>query len=153
MAWTGSQMMTSFVDDTFDRDAPFDLDLDAFKVPLYNNNITPDNTADAASSSYDTGQWAIANEVSSGTDWDAGGEPLPSPTWTAVGNLITFTAGNVVSGGSNATLVDVFGCGVYDDDVADRLMCFNYFGGVQSVTGGAMTVQWAGTGIQRFTVN
>jgi hypothetical protein len=50
----------------------------------------------------------------------------------------------------------VFGCLVYDDTittpVADQGLCFNYFGGTQSVTAGTFTVVWSASGIFRITV-
>ena len=35
--------------------------------------------------------------------------------------------------------------------VAAQGMCFNYFGGAQSVTSGTFTINWDATGIFKFT--
>lgn len=157
MAWTDSRISAAAVTDILNGTAPFDLDTDAFKIPLFNNSVTPDNTVASALYAYNAGTWLTANEVSDGTEWDAGGEPLPSPTLSFSGNVVTFDGGDVVSGGSSATLADVHGCLAVDDDlttpVADQAFCHNYFGGAQSVTDGVMTVQWAGLGIGTLTLN
>jgi hypothetical protein len=50
----------------------------------------------------------------------------------------------------------VFGCLVYDDTlttpVADQGVCYNYFGGTQSVTAGTFTIQWGAPGIFSLTL-
>jgi hypothetical protein len=60
------------------------------------------------------------------------------------------------AGGATATLAAVFGCLVYDDTlttpVADQGVCFNYFGGTQSVTSGTFTVVWNVLGLWRITL-
>jgi hypothetical protein len=35
--------------------------------------------------------------------------------------------------------------------VAKQGLCFNYFGGTQSVTGGTFTIVWDATGVFKFT--
>lgn len=153
MAWTNSRIFGAYVADRLDNSAAIDLDLDTIKAALYDNTITPDNTVDAANSSYDGGQWATAGEVDDGTEWDAAGEPLTSADVTRSGAVVTFDAADLVSGGSSATLADVHGCLIYDDDVADRGICYNYFGGAQSVTDGVLTIQWAAGGIAYLDVS
>jgi hypothetical protein len=73
-----------------------------------------------------------------------GGEPLTSVTSTRASNVYTFDAANTPSGGSSATLAAVFGCLVYNNTlaspVADQGLCYNYFGGTQSVTDGTFTI-------------
>jgi hypothetical protein len=79
-----------------------------------------------------------------------------------VGGLNSGTAGVVfydaadTAGAGNVTLAGVFGCLVYDDTlttpVADQGICYNYFGGTQSVTAGTFTVVWAANGIWRLTL-
>ncbi|MGW6257631.1 hypothetical protein [Streptomyces sp. NPDC055085] len=48
---------------------------------------------------------------------------------------------------------------MYDDTItagtggiADQGICFNYFGGVQGVTGGTFTIIWSANGVFRITV-
>lgn len=55
------------------------------------------------------------------------------------------------------TITNAYGAFVYDDTisggtVADQGVCFNYFGGAQSVTAGTFTVVWHANGIVRFTL-
>lgn len=152
MPWTNSKVFTPFVAAALDRTAAFDLDTDTIKVALYNNTTTPDNTVAIAASAYNTGVWVLANEVDDAAEWPAGGETLASPDITTSGTTITFDGTDVTSTGTSATLANVYGCLVYDDTVSDYGLCYNYFGGAQSVTDGVFTIQWAGTGIASFSV-
>lgn len=160
MAWTGSEMFRALVKDVFDNTAAFDFGngADTFLVALYDNDITPDQNATSANTAYNAGQWATAgNEVSDGTEWDAGGEPLTGQTLDAGTNGIVFFDGtDTPSGGSSATLAAVFGCFVYDDTlaapVANQGVSYHYFGGTQSVTDGTFTVVWHANGIWRLTL-
>ena len=119
-----------------------------FKAALYDNDITPDQTAATANTVYNAGQWTAAgNEVADGTEWDAGGEPLTGVTFAPTAAVLKFDATDTPSGGSSATLANVFGCLVYDDTVGDQGVCYNYFGGTNSVTDGTFTIVWNAAGI------
>lgn len=157
MAWTNSKIFSAFVTDVMNNTSALDLNADTFKAALYDNDITPDQTVTSANTAYNVGQWAIAgNEVSDGTEWDAGGEPLTAVTSAFTTNVYKFDADNTPSGGSSATLANVFGCLVYDDTiaapVADQGLSFNYFGGTNSVTDGTFTVIWNASGIFTLTL-
>lgn len=151
MAWSNSKIFMAFLEDALENAAALNLASDTHKAALYDNDITPDQTVSAANSTYNAGQWASAgNEVSDGTEWDAGGEPLTSVTSGFASNVYTFDAANTPSGGTSATLANVYGCLVYDDTTADRGICYNYFGGSNSVTDGTFTIIWNASGI--FTI-
>ena len=152
MAWSASKIFMAFIEDSFERTIAYDLNADSFKVALYDNDITPDQTVTSANTAYNAGQWTAAgNEVSDGAEWPATGEVLDNPTSTRSSNVYTFDADNTVSTGTSATLANVYGCLVYDDTVAaDNGVCYNYFGGVNSVTDGTFTVVWNASGI--FTI-
>ena len=153
MAWTNSKIFMALIEDALENTAALDLNLDTFKAALYDNDITPDQTVTTANTVYNAGQWTAAgNEVSDGTEWDAGGEPLANPTSTRSSNVYTFDADNTVSGGTSATLANVFGCLVYDDSVGDQGLCYNYFGGTNSVTDGTFTIVWHTSGIFTLTL-
>jgi hypothetical protein len=156
MAWTNSKIFSATVTDVFNNTTAIDGNADTFHAALYNNSITPDQTVASANTAYNAGQWANTNEVSDGTEWDAGGEPLTSVTSTFSSNVYTFDAVNTPSGGSSATLASVFGCLVYDNTiatpVADQGMCYNYFGGTNSVTDGTFTIVWNASGIFALTL-
>jgi hypothetical protein len=128
---------------------------DTLKVALFNNSATPDNTAAYASTGYNTGGWLNTNEQSSSTQWPSGGATLTSPVGSVSSNVFKFDAADTASSGS-VTLSNVYGCLIYDDDitatntVADQGVCYNYFGGAQSVTSGTFTVVWNTSGI--FTI-
>jgi hypothetical protein len=133
---------------------------DTVNVSLWNNSITPDKTAVVASTGYNTGQWATgANEVTDATNWVAGGRALAGKTWAldAGSSSICFHATNL-AGGGNVTITNAFGCLVYDNTitagtVAKQGMCFNYFGGAQSVTAGTFTIIWATVGATTAVFN
>lgn len=151
MAWSNSKVFAQFLLAAFDRTAAFDLDGDTFTVALYDNDITPDNTVSAANSAYNAGQWAsTGNEVSEAGQWATGGVNLTSPDVTTTSTTVTWDAADTASG-SAADLANVYGCLVYDNTlatpVADQGVCYNYFGGANSVVNGTFTVVWAATGI------
>lgn len=152
MAWSASKIFMAFVEDCFENTSANDLDSDTHKAALFNNSITPDQTVATANTIYNAGQWASANEVSDGTEWDAAGEPLTGVTSGFSSNVYTFDATNTPSGGSSATLAAVFGCLVYDDTTADHGICYNYFGGTNSVTDGTFTIIWHASGIFALTL-
>lgn len=153
MAWSASKIFVAFIEDALENTAALDLNSDTFKAALYDNDITPDQTAATANTVYNAGQWTAAgNEVADGTEWDAGGEPLTGVTFAAAANVLKFDATDTPSGGSSATLANVFGCLVYDDTVGDQGVCYNYFGGTNSVTDGTFTIVWNAAGIFALTL-
>lgn len=158
MAWANSRIFRPFLADVLGNVAAFDLDADTFLVALYDNDITPDNDVTAANSAYNAGQWtASGNEVSEAGQWDAGGEALASQSLdSSVADAVFFDAADLASG-SSADLANVFGCLVYDDTlaspVANQGVCYNYFGGSNSVVAGTFTVQWHANGIFRITLS
>lgn len=155
MAWTNSKIFTAYIEDSLERTAAFDTNADTFKAALYNNTITPDQLVAAASSAYNTGQWVLANEVSESGQWAAGGVALTGVTSGVTSNVFTFDAADTASG-SAADLANVYGALVYDDTlatpVADQGVCFNYFGGANSVVNGTFTVVWNASGIFTITL-
>lgn len=156
MAWSNSKVFRQFLADAVLNVAAFDLDSDTFKVALFNNSITPDNDVTAANSAYNVGQWATANEVSESGQWAVGGVALTSPTINVGTADVVFWDAADTASGSAADLASVYGCLVYDDTlttpVADQGICYNYFGGSNSVVNGTFTVQWSASGIWRATL-
>jgi hypothetical protein len=153
MAWSASKIFLAFIEDCLENTSANDLDTDTHKAALYDNDITPDQTVATANTIYNAGQWTAAgNEVSDGTEWDAAGEPLTGVSSSFTSNVYTFDATNTPSGGSSATLANVYGCLVYDDSTADHGICYNYFGGTNSVTDGTFTIIWHASGIFALTL-
>lgn len=154
MAWSNSKIFSAFVTDSLNRTNAFDLNSDTIKAALYNNTGTPDQTVASASSGYNTGQWVTSNELSNG-GWTAAGLALGSVTSTFSSNVFTFDAADTANG-SSATISGAFGCLVYDDTlttpVADQGVCFNYFGGTNSVTAGTLTIVWNASGLFTLTL-
>ena len=156
MAWSASKIMMSFLEDVFENTSAIDLNSDSFKITLWDNDITPDQTAASASAAYATGQWVTTgNEVSDTTEWPVAGQALGSVTSAFSSNIYTFDAADEVSDGTSATLVAFFGSFIYDDTiaapVADPGICYLYFGGTQTVTDGTLTIIFNGSGIMTLT--
>ena len=155
MAFSTSGVFGSLIEDTLENTTAIDLNADAFKVALFNNTTVPDEDATSAASQFGAGgTWTTTNEEISTTDWPTGGEPLDTPTSTRSSGVYKFDGLDTVQNGANCTLVNVFGAMVYDDTmttpVVDQGLCYNDFGGTQSVTAGDFTVQWHANGI--FTI-
>ena len=137
------------------------LSADTINVALFNNTVSPDASAAVGSTGYNTGTWTTGNEVVDVTNWVAGGRALASKTFSVLtaGSQTTASAVNfdaALPGSGTGTLTAAFGCLVYDftitaGTVAKQGMCFNYFGGGQSVTGGTFTIIWDATGVFKFT--
>jgi hypothetical protein len=156
MAWSNSKVFRQYLADSLNRTAALDLNADSFKVALYNNTITPDNDVTAANSAYNVGQWATANEQFEAGQWAQGGVVLTSVVVdVATADVVMFDAADTVSG-SAADLANVYGDLVYDDTittpVADQGVCYNYFGGANSVVNGTFTVVHSTNGIMRYTL-
>lgn len=135
------------------------LDSDVVKAALYNNTGTPDKDAALAAAGYAASgsAWVTGNEVVDATNWVAGGRALASKTFTSPATGVAMFDAADLAGGGNVTLANVYGCLVYDDtisggSIADQGVCFNYFGGAQSVTNGTFTIVWNANGVCRFTV-
>ena len=158
MAWSNSKIFRPFIADLLSNTVAFDLDTDVPKVALYDNDITPSSDVTAALSAYNaaTSQWVTTgNEVTDATNWVAGGRPLGSAAVSTGAGFVMYDAADT-AGGGNVTLANAYGCLVYDDTittpVADQGLCYNYFGGAQSVTAGTFTIQWHANGIFRITL-
>ena len=156
MAWSASKIFSSYITDVLNNTTAMDLNTDALlEAALFDNSLTPDQTVVSASSAYGAGVWAGGGQ-SSGTSWPALGRPLASVTSTFTTNVFTFTAANTVSADSSATLSGTYGCLIYDKTITTPVsgqgICFNYFGGVNSVTSGQFTVVWNASGIFALTL-
>ncbi len=132
------------------------LSTDTVNVALFNNTTTPDKDAVVGSTGYNTGVWVTGNEVTDATNWVAGGRPLASKTFTTPATGIFMFDAADTAGGGNVTITNAYGCLVYDNTitagtVAKQGVCFNYFGGAQSVTAGSFTVVWNANGLARWT--
>lgn len=156
MAWTNSKIFRACVADVFDNTTALDLGADVPKVALYGTTPTPDQNVTSANSAYNVAQWVTANEVFQAGQWAQGGVALASTVLNSGTNGIVFYDATDTASGAAATLAAVFGCLVYDDTlttpVADQGVCYNYFGGSQSVTAGTFTVVWNANGIWRATL-
>jgi hypothetical protein len=157
MAWSASKIFTATITDLMNNTTAIDLNTDAsIKAALFDNDITPDQTVASANTAFGAGQWVSAgNEVFDGAEWATGGVALGSVTSAFATNVYTFDAANTASG-TSATLAAVFGCLVYDDTITtpviDQGLCYNYFGGTNSVTDGTFTILWHTSGVFTLTL-
>jgi hypothetical protein len=159
MAWSGSAifqqaMLNPIAGRCWTTTAPTtysSLSADTIDVALF-GTLTPDKTAAVASTGYNTGVWTTGNEITDATNWVAGGRALASKNFSidTGSSSIVFNAANL-SGGGVVTLTAFFGCMVYDftitgGTVAKQGLCYNYFGGTNTVTSGTFTIIWATVG-------
>lgn len=151
MAWSNSKIFVAIINDALENTAAYDFNGDTFNVALY-TTCTPDNTVSLANGTYGADQWVVGNEVSDAAEWAAGGQALDNTDMTVAAAVIKFDADDEISAGSSATLASVYGCHIYDATVANRGVCYNYFGGAQSVTNGTMTVVFNAAGIFTLTL-
>lgn len=151
MAWSASKIFSAFVTDALNNTAALDLNADTFKVALFNDTITPSQTVATASTIYGAGVWASGG-VGDTPSWPAVGRDLASIASGFSSNVYTFDAADTASADATTDLASVFGCLVYDDTVADQGVCYNYFGGTNSVTNGTFTVVWNPSGIFALTL-
>lgn len=152
MSWANSKVFVAFPTEAFKNTTAYDLDTDTFKAALYNDAITPDQTVSQANTAYNVGQWANTNEVTSTGEWDAGGVALTTP---AISNDTTTTVkwdAVDTASAAGATLSATYGTLVYDTSVSSYGICYNYFGGPNSVTNGTFTIVWNTNGIMRFSL-
>ncbi len=155
MAWTNSKIYSAAITDSLNSTASLNLDADNIKAALFDNTVTPSQTVAAASSAYATGVWA-AGGVSDATGWPAVGRQLLTVTSGFSANVYTLDAADTVSANATTTLTNAFGALIYNDTlttpVADQGVCYNYFGGANSVTSGTFTVVWNASGIFALTL-
>jgi len=151
MAWTNSKIFMAFVEDAFENTAALDLDTDTHKAALFDNTITPSQTVATASTVYGAGVWASGG-VSDATGWPAVGRNLASVTSGFSSNVYTFDAADTVSANNTTTLTNAYGALIYDDTTGDQGICYNYFGGANSVTSGTFTIVWNASGIFTLTL-
>jgi hypothetical protein len=160
MAWTNSKQFQRFLTNRIGNVTALDYDADTIKAALYNTTTTPDNdvTTDVLTG-YNgaASQWVVANEVidstGGGTDWPAGGVALASKVVdVATADLVKVDAADTASG-VTADISATFGCLVYDDTLTNKPgLCYNYFGGSNSVTNGTFTIVWHANGVLSFTL-
>lgn len=159
MAWTNSKMFREWpkMTDQVSGTGFTGLDSDTVKAALFNNSVTPDKDAAVGSTGYNTGTWLTANEVTDATNWAATGRTLASKTFTTPSTGVYMFDAADTAGGGTLTIANAYGAFVYDDaitagTVADQGVCYNYFGGAQSVTGGTFTIVWSANGLYQVTV-
>lgn len=153
MAWSNSKIFRPLLADCLDNTVALDLGSDAHKVALFDGTVTPNQDVTSANSCYAAGVWAAGGV--SDTNWPAAGLTLGTHTIDSGTAATVFMDAADLANASTVTLASVNGCLVYDDTMtspADQGICFNYFGGAQSVTAGTFTIVWHANGIFRFTL-
>ncbi len=155
MAWSNSKIFRQAIADALGNTTALDLGGGTVKAALYNNSITPSQDVSAANSAYNAGVWANTNELTSSTQWPAGGIALSGKVLdVATAGVVMFDATDVSVSG--VTISGAFGALHYQDDlttpVADQGVCFNYFGGTQTVTAGQFNIVYHANGIARLTL-
>ena len=154
MAWSASKIFVATLEDILENTTAMDLNSDTFNAALFNDTITPSNTVASASTAYGAGVWASGG-VGDTPSWPAVGRPLASVTSTIAAAVYSFDAADTVSADATTDLAAVFGCLIYDDTITTPVdsqgLCYNYFGGTNSVTNGTFTIVW-GAAIMQLTL-
>jgi hypothetical protein len=151
VAWNNSKIFSAYITDCLNNTANLDANASTIKVALFDNTIAPSQTVATASSVYGAGVWASGG-VLDASGWPAVGRNLANVASGFSSNVYTFDADDTVSANATTTLTNAYGCLVYDDTVGDQGMCFNYFGGANSVTSGTFTIVWNASGIFALTL-
>lgn len=162
MAWSNSKIFRAWLADIMDNTTAVDLGSDSCKAVLYDNSITPDQNVTSANSAYAAGVWSATGgqtgtpQVYHTGQWAQAGVAITTPVVNSGTSAVVFFDGDDTQSGTAATMSNIYGTHVYDDTiatpVADQGVCFNYFGGTNSVTNGRFTIVWATNGILRFTL-
>lgn len=162
MAWSTSEIFRPFLADALDNTTAIDLGSDVPKVALYDNTITPNQDVASAASAYAAGVWSATGgptgtpQIYETGQWNQAGVALGTPTLNSATAATVFYDAADTASGTTADLAAVNGCLVYDDTLAavviDQGVCYNYFGGANSVVNGTFTVVWNANGIFRFTL-
>lgn len=157
MAFGTSKVFRAFLADTFGNNAAFDLEIDACKVALYQDNITP--LPDAAAPAYGDSVWVSTGgptgpgQVFETGQWEQGGQALAGQQLNSGTAGVVFLDATDTASGAAADLSGVVGCLIYDTAVANRGICYLSFGGANSVVNGTLTVIYSNLGIMRATVS
>ena len=144
MAWSASGLFGQTLMDILANTTAIDLNSDDFYIALYNNSVTPNYSASAATVAFGTGTWS-GNEVF-GTGWSTGGVSLGAISFTldqpAAGQFF-FDSANVSQ--PTTTLSNIYGCMVYDQTIAtpvadQGLFAVMFSGAPYSTTAGTLTI-------------
>jgi hypothetical protein len=131
------------------------LSADVINCALFGNTGTPSKSVSAANSCYAVDQWVVGNETNGGANWPAGGLPLASKLFAIDTGSSSICFSTAALAGNPVTVTAAFGCLIYDNTItspAKQGLCYNYFGGTQSVTSGSFTVTWPTVGAVTNTV-
>jgi hypothetical protein len=171
MAWADSRIFRQWIGDSLAPAPGFTGRWDPAGVPplvngdfraaLFDDSITPDETAPRDETAYGGGVWAAGEVIDTGGgNWPAGGADLLNVVYAAAGQVVVFTADPV--GGPSAgpvTLADACGDLLYFTDasgggplLADQGAAFHNFGGPQSVTAGFFSIRWSAEGVMLVTI-
>ena len=160
MSWTTagpsySRMFRQTLADICTNATAMTLSTGSFKAALFNNSITPDQNVSGTALSYNGagGQWLIANEVSQAGQWAVGGVLLAGEVINVGTPNVVFWDANDTASGTAASLSNATGCLVYESVLGPMQgVCFNYFGGSNSVVNGTFTILWNVLGLWRATL-
>jgi hypothetical protein len=142
MAW-GSSAVFAYTMLQLATAKTINLSTDALYVPLWTgaSSQTPSNTVTtAATASYNGAgsQWVAATyEVAASGNYTTGGASIGAQTCTQASNVVKYTSSGTPSW-TTVTWANVYGCSVYEysGSAASVQLCYNYFGGDQSIVAG-----------------
>ncbi len=132
--------------------AAINVSTNAFKIALYGNGGTPDNTVTTAALTEYNGTasaWVVANECGNSGTYAAGGSAITITAPSQSTNVVTVTSATVPSY-TSATITS-YGCLIYETTNLSKGLAYLAFGGAQTVTAGTFTVNFNASGIATFT--
>lgn len=128
----------------------------ALKLALFNNSVTPDKDAAAASTAYNTGTWLTANEIYQVGQWAQAGVAISGLALTTPSSGVVMLGATNPTSGTNCTISGAYGGLVYDSTVttpvANQGVSAHNFNASTGVTSGTYTAVIAAGGILRATV-
>jgi IPT/TIG domain len=156
-ATNSTAVFRSWVADTLAREPGLEAAWAAtlrYQLICFSGNVTPDRNATAAGSSYGGGTWDLAEEVydprTTGNVWPQSGiqlatSPLVMPDGFGLA-LAPITKGPVtLTGPAGDLLIDI------RSNPPGRGLAYHYWGGIQDVLNGSLTLTWFTNQAIRFT--
>lgn len=150
MAWNGSGVFGAYLRDIMAGASLVTFGSDAVYACLFNNTVTPDKEAAAASTGYDRGTWVAAAAVGASSGWPSnGGHVLNAKAYGFSAGVAWIDAEDPTSD-TGQTIANAYGVLLCPEN-NDPGLCFIDFGGATGVTAGTYTVRWSESGIVNIT--
>lgn len=145
MAWGGSGLfVANMIGALGANQIAIDLSLTTNKWALFDNTLTPNYDAAAASAAYGAGVWAGGE--ASGTGYTAGGTAVASPTLTGASGIMTYDQADTQW--TSSTITGARGALMYANALTPKAAIIAVdFGSAYSTSNGTFLIVWSGSGV------